>query len=202
MVTTPFKSRESTVARSCFNATCARRDLPQNITGNFISEAMNDNPFQCQTCMEYFTTSYALLKHVCQDSEAKERRHEYVSWKKLFCSKFHPNLHIQTHNERWERQFECNICSKEFTRLSFLVDHIKSHVASKLFSCKFCSKKFLAFKNLKSHMRTHTGEIPCKCELCGQRFTWSSALTNQVRYRHTNKKLFKCETCGRAFSTS
>ncbi|OWF43993.1 zinc finger protein 480-like [Mizuhopecten yessoensis] len=95
--------------------------------------------------------------------------------------------------------FNCDTCSKTFTRKSTWRHHVKIHVDDKFKECKVCGKKLKFSGNMLSHLKTHTGDRPFKCEFCEKTFTRAASLYTHVR-SHTGEKAFLCEICGKGFA--
>ncbi|XP_033758562.1 zinc finger protein 2 homolog [Pecten maximus] len=95
--------------------------------------------------------------------------------------------------------FNCDKCSKTFTRKSTWRHHVKIHVDDKFKECKICGKKLKFSGNMLSHLKTHTGDRPFKCEFCEKTFTRAASLYTHVR-SHTGEKAFLCEICGKGFA--
>jgi len=106
--------------------------------------------------------------------------------------------HIKTHLK--DKEFKCGYCNKAFDRRDVLNDHIRNHTGEKPFECNICKKKFTRGFVLLRHMRTH-GEGLYKCEYCLKGFDRKDTFRDHMR-NHTGEKPFKCKFCGKAFSRS
>ena len=98
-----------------------------------------------------------------------------------------------------EKPFSCSECSKSFSRLSILKQHMIYHTEEKPFSCSECSKSFSRLYNLKQHMRTHTGEKPFYCPERSMSFKVSSEQKKHLRV-HNGEKPHSCLVCIKSFS--
>jgi len=106
--------------------------------------------------------------------------------------------HIKTHLK--DKEFKCGYCNKAFDRRDVLNDHIRNHTGEKPFECNICKKKFTRGFVLLRHMRTH-GEGLYKCEYCLKGFDRKDTFRDHMR-NHTGEKPFKCKFCGKSFSRS
>lgn len=68
------------------------------------------------------------------------------------------------------RNYKCDICEKEFFRLSTRDLHRNRHFDPFL-QCSYCPKKFKGDLDLRKHELTHTGEKMYFCPVCKQGFT-------------------------------
>jgi len=127
-----------------------------------------------------------------------------------------------------QRDFECELCNKKFTKVEILKRHIKTHLKEKEFKCQYCNKTFDRRDVLNDHVRNHTGEKPFECQTCKKKFTRGFVLLRHMRthgeglYKcdfcmktfdrkdtfrdhmrnHTGEKPYKCKYCGKSFSRS
>ena len=49
--------------------------------------------------------------------------------------------------------------------------HMRIHTNEKQYECDVCEKRFSRSDTLKSHMRIHTNEKPYECDVCEKRFS-------------------------------
>lgn len=131
--------------------------------------------------------------------------------------------HLATHSTH--RDFVCKVCSKAFTTVRYLKEHLQTHEEAsyvcevcgwksktksnyhshkkvhsndKKFECTICPLKFIRSQGLRRHMMTHTGEKPYKCRHCDQVF--GSFMTHQMHERlHTGEKPYVCQHCNKSF---
>ncbi|XP_055681868.1 zinc finger protein 761-like [Lutzomyia longipalpis] len=101
---------------------------------------------------------------------------------------------------------ECKICSKKFTRLMGLKNHILAiHRKNEMpLVCSKCPKRFVSKTNLKMHEISHLPDeerLIFSCSHCGKKFSKKSNLKIHINSIHTKDKLFICEECGKSFNT-
>jgi uncharacterized Zn-finger protein len=66
---------------------------------------------------------------------------------------------METHSQTPEKNHECNVCSKAFTRKENLQAHLKTHSKS-LYGCMLCGQYFNGEGRLKYHVRKkHPDEL-------------------------------------------
>lgn len=106
------------------------------------------------------------------------------------------------------KEHTCNTCSKVFTRLDSLKQHVKIHdpdfvrVYSRDHLCHICGKKFISWCELKIHLRCHANVKVCSCDICGKAFFRTSTLNRHIRTVHTRERKFKCEYCPKTYITN
>lgn len=86
--------------------------------------------------------------------------------------------------------FQCNLCTKRFTRAYNLRSHLRTHTDERPFVCTVCGKAFARQHDRKRHEGLHSGEkkFVCRGVLksqqtwgCGRRFARADALGRHFR---------------------
>ncbi|XP_044146910.1 oocyte zinc finger protein XlCOF8.4-like [Bufo gargarizans] len=106
------------------------------------------------------------------------------------------NGHKRSHTV--ETSYSCSECGKCFTNKSRLFRHQVIHTGEKPFSCSECGKCFGHKSDLAKHQRVHTGEKPYPCSKCEKGFIYKSQLTDHER-SHKGEKPYSCSECGKGF---
>jgi hypothetical protein len=92
-----------------------------------------------------------------------------------------------------QKQFVCDICLKQFTKVKLLIIHLRHHTGD--FMCYKCLKIFCRKENLTSHICNIS--FYHKCTLCDRNFTQRKYLSRHLEAVH-NKK-FNCVSCGKYY---
>ena len=95
--------------------------------------------------------------------------------------------------------FTCDICSKTFTKRSYLAKHLKIHKTGKDTErpCPECGKIFTR-KNLSSHMKKVHKKESQVCKHCGKTFSSKCVLRNHIAFKHIGSGKV-CEFCSKKF---
>lgn len=92
-----------------------------------------------------------------------------------------------------QKQFICDICLKQFTKVKLLIIHLRHHTGD--FMCTKCLKIFCRKENLKSHI-CNTNNL-LNCDLCGRNFTQRKYLSRHMEAIH--KKKYRCVSCNKHY---
>ena len=93
---------------------------------------------------------------------------------------------------------KCEICNKEFRRLSLLTNHKVIHTGERPFACDSCSSTFVSKFSLSRHKKVaHTIAPTHECKICKRRCaSWNKLKLHEAS--HT--KPFLCAVCGKGFA--
>ena len=178
---------------------------------------------KCYICGKAFRTAFARNSHHLEHTEEERRLHNVVV-KMFTCNicgktmrKEYKVSHLKKHKSKSERICICEICGKEFFRLSELRFHMITHTGSgaqeadmlltkkerKLpkktgHVCDICGKEFGFRVNLEYHKVVHSDERPFKCSVCSKSFKLKHFLKLHETI-HTGSEPFRCSFCGKAF---
>ncbi|XP_052090147.1 zinc finger protein 724-like isoform X1 [Mytilus californianus] len=125
-----------------------------------------------------------------------------------------------------KKRYACDICNKEFSKLSNVQRHKKVHEKNKSFSCVTCNSGFTELGKLQKHIQQHKdddslekgstkniteeSEMPndkltrqksYSCSICRKNFKNSTSLRIHEN-RHKGIKPYKCGECDKSFSSS
>lgn len=138
---------------------------------------------------------------------------------------------IENHKNANDKQFECSICRKRFSRQGNCSVHQRIHLESKpKYQCKDCPRRFHWKCNLLVHEKQHKMDkydcISClrsfrseekfkkhmqvcnkvgeklKCNWCVKRFTNKYKLNYHMKHCHSSILPFYCKLCHNKFGTS
>lgn len=115
---------------------------------------------------------------------------------------------MSTHNP--EKQFQCDLCMKSFSRKSTLNKHMKAHCepssgkstdAEVARECPICFKNVTGDfqRHVKNHDRLRGDPKTFACKLCAANYNQYNSLRAHMS-KHTGKKEYCCDVCSKEFS--
>ncbi|RVE43710.1 hypothetical protein evm_011646 [Chilo suppressalis] len=168
-------------------------------------------PFQCVACDKRFKRLFLLKRHekiihanipqlACPNCPAT-----FLSIEELMA-------HQRRHVRHSERNHACGLCDKKFHEKSTLQRHIDLvHEKKPTFRCEYCPEQFTSVSKLTRHVRSHAGERPYPCKYCSKSFLKSHHYTRHLRVKHREtirkprgpfgQSDYRCEQCEEAFTT-
>lgn len=149
-----------------------------NADVNWKINERNESFYRCVICQIQFSSRVSLDRHIV-------------------------DLHLGTTG-----RFQCDICHKEFSRVSDLARHKLIHTGVKPFQCSTCQKLFSRQDHLKQHILSH---LHCsdseffafenglnRCTICHKQLSRPQHLRTHMR-QHLGT-LFECDKCSKRFS--
>lgn len=206
METKPQKRRSESIFACCFEG-CSATFVKNSRLESHMRLHTGERPFVCavEGCKLSYTRNFHLTRHIkaCHAVENVADPPASTKFKctvngcsKEFSSNHTLYKHLKYSHEK--RKFQCDRCSKAFTKHQQLKIHSHEHTGVLPFKCAEpgCEKAFLLPSRLKRHQRTHAG-YPCGVEGCSRTFAKWSVLRKHHKVDH--QKSHPCERCGRAF---
>lgn len=115
-----------------------------------------------------------------------------------------PTIYPQIERKSRLDLLTCDKCSHSTSTKFALEKHMEIHAKNeKLFECEVCSKKFSKKQILLSHELTHkmsTDRKTFQCSECGKHLSSQTAVNNHLKWYH-EKREYKCEICSKDFAT-
>lgn len=115
-----------------------------------------------------------------------------------FNAKQTMTLHVRIHHQHIRHV--CDVCAKEYSTLSGLLTHLRSHTDSgPRIKCKMCGNLFLNMYRLRLHQaKDHETATPLQCPHCPKKKTNLFQLKKHIAHSH-NYRVHKCNLCEREF---
>lgn len=151
---------------------------------------------KCDVCGKVYKDQYVLKMHVKMVHMPAEVLFECNVCSKKFTRKAHLKRHLRIHDP--EKPFKCPQCQYRGCEKSDIVKHLLVHEDPK-HQCGICNKTFRHIKNKELHMKRHNGQRDYKCGVCdfyGYTFT---DIRKHIERKHTDCNTFICDKCGSPF---
>ncbi|XP_045196595.2 zinc finger protein 236-like [Mercenaria mercenaria] len=151
---------------------------------------------KCDVCGKVYKDQYVLKMHVKMVHMPAEVLFECNVCSKKFTRKAHLKRHLRIHDP--EKPFKCPQCQYRGCEKSDIVKHLLVHEDPK-HQCSICNKSFRHIKNKELHMKRHNGQRDYKCGVCdfyGYTFT---DIRKHIERKHTDCKSLICDKCGMVF---
>ncbi|BFZ25071.1 hypothetical protein BsWGS_28110 [Bradybaena similaris] len=144
----------------------------------------------CSECGYMAEHAYIIKRHMM--------RHDTKSCTCNMCGKVYKDMyilkmHIKMVHMPAEVLFECNVCSKKFTRKAHLKRHLRIHEPEKPYKCPVCDYRGCEKSDISKHMLIHE-EPKHTCERCGKTFRHIKNKELHVK-RHYGQRDYKCGVC-------
>jgi len=178
--------------------------LVQHVDGQQGDDGGVSSVYISQSKLSGKNSVISVVQHKSDVNKKRRTKPQRKSYQCELCTKSftrqgHLDEHRRTHTG--EKPYECEICSKTFTQRGNLAQHLRTHPGDRPFKCDFCIKRFSQRAHLVEHRRIHTGEKPFICDMCNRGFSQQGHLVAHTR-THTGDKPFKCHLCKKRFSSS
>ena len=194
---------------------CGRRFSLKEHVQRHMRVHTGGKSFECDICPAKFSLKGNLKKHcvsVHKNAVGKESSRIHIC---PHCGIFFKYLcllirHMTVHSQSSEKQFECEVCHKYFTRKGNLNSHLKkihtdpaTSPSEKTFECDVCNKIFKWKASLKAHQKKVHMDLATEqdrtCPICGMVFDSPSRMKRHM-IQHTGEKPYQCSICVEYFS--
>lgn len=147
--------------------------------------------FPCPYCDKQFRKESSWQKHL--------KKHDQKSTAESLISKvWYTTVAIKNENGTEEYRYQCQQCTKLFTKLGAITTHINKHELDKegkQYTCDACGKGFHSKPLLKRHMKLHFDK-PHKCTKCEKSYSRSDQLRAHMN-SHKDNKPNVCPHCSK-----
>ena len=153
---------------------------------------------KCVFCNVAKFTPSELYQHL-SIIHTKEKPYFCCICSEEFSNKRNRNCHEKTHDSNRKKQFQCELCRKQFHRMHALQYHIRLHTLEKAEVCKICGESFQQSHQLKHHIQLRHENTRHSCLECPKSFTTASNLRQHVKAVHRRERRFQCKKCTKSF---
>ena len=207
---TPPKTPKTTVpskkyydCKYCKFVCISRVTLSMHITK---THSNNSNfHYNCKICSHVCWSQLGLDKHIYQEhSQKNPKAHErnkpktnLIQSTKIQCKDCEFVCRAQAtlirhnatvHSNVSKLNFDCNICSQEYSSKLRLDNHLlKEHDGKNYFECGNCGSRFHKKEQLITHLRSHEGRKPFYCVICDDSFSKQHHLSLHFQIVHEGK---------------
>lgn len=145
----------------------------------------DERPFACQYCDRQFKLKRALTLH--ELTHTGERTISCPKCDQKFFHRKHMTDHLKRHTDTATKMFVCEYesCDKVFRYKHGLTEHLNSHTRSRMFCCEICGKEFTRVSVLNRHRQMHM-EKTIECAVCRKGFTRQDHLETHMRVHMKN----------------
>lgn len=171
------KQRKASVTSEESIVVCTNQ---QSTPSTIIIDAKNT--FTCAICGEMFAFKDRLSKHI----KSKHRKTEPIDESKAIAPSQQSNNGGR--NSPNQRNYQCTICNRSFSRSDMLTRHSRVHSGLKPYTCNICNSEFTRSDHLATHKRTHSGEKPYKCSKCTYTACRRDMITRHMKTHNNGDK--------------
>ncbi|KAL0850142.1 hypothetical protein ABMA28_012019, partial [Loxostege sticticalis] len=193
---------------------CDQKFYSRNDLATHQLRHTDDMPFQCVACDKKFKRLIHLKRHEkVMHSEIAQLA--CPKCPATFLSLEELDAHQVRHAPNKTTSFPCVMCNKKFLDKHRLMKHVDNvHSKDPEFRCEYCPAQFTAISKLTRHVRTHAGERSYPCKYCKKTFIKSHHYTRHLRLKHrasgrqtgraqaeSNTEIYRCEQCSEPFES-
>ena len=154
--------------------------------------------FECKECKATFRM-FSNLKNHLDRNRCLKYAYQCPQCSIVFSNPASFTKHLKQH---MGKTFECDMCGDKFINDKGLQRHTKIYHTelNQQFQCQYCTKLFSRKNLLENHIRRHFNYRPFKCNYCDKSFKTRQYLTGHINGVHKNDKQFVCNECDARFS--
>ncbi|CRK95389.1 CLUMA_CG008749, isoform A [Clunio marinus] len=169
---------ENSIKIEVEEATCQLEDENQILKSQVINKK-SQQLFPCDVCGKKFKNVVGVQRHC---------RREHSN------SRYGAALPTNKRKEHKSKNFQCQICKKNFYHKKKLNSHIYNcREDRKKISCTSCKRPFQSERNLKVHFCSYSKFV---CDTCGKRFNNRHSLTEHIdTHRKYRTRDYHCDIC-------